>query len=140
MTLDPVRLLSFNAGLQVLFASLVGVYMLLPLQPWGAKLRGRIDARSILSAHLDWLMLAFMQWGAAFTMWRFTEARSLLAAWLLVFGGWLNPTPYLFRGLGIDAFVFAGPPRQRLAAALAGASVAAIIAAWVITLVRLARG
>jgi hypothetical protein len=53
---------------------------------------------------------------------------------MLVFGGWVNPLPYLVRGFGIDAFVFAGPPVQRAAASVAAVSVAAIIAAWVLIL------
>jgi hypothetical protein len=48
----------------------------------------------------------------------------------LVFGGWTNAMPYLVRGLGIDAFAFAGDVKQRVAAAISGLSALAILVAW----------
>jgi len=96
----------------------------------------RVNAKALLATHLDWLMLAFMQLGAAFIFSRWPVTAGGSVAWMLVFGGWVNPLPYLVRGFGIDAFVFAGPPVQRLAAAVAGASVAAIVAAWALILYR----
>jgi hypothetical protein len=136
MSRDPSTLLAFNAGLQILVSSLLGVGMLVPMQPWGRALRARVQAKALLAAHLDWLMLAFMQFGASFIFTRWPATASGEAAWMLVFGGWVNPLPYLLRGFGIDAFVLAGPPVQRTAAAVAGVSVAAIIAAWVLILHR----
>ena len=130
ISLDPARLLAFNAALQIFVSCVFGVLMLVPMQPWGRALRPRLNAKALLATHLDWLMLAFMQLGAAFvfTQWPVTATRGVACA--LVFGGWVNPLPYLLRGFGIDAFVFAGPPVQRVAATLAGISVVAIIAAW----------
>lgn len=136
MPTDPAALLAFNGALQILVSSLFGVLMLVPMQPWGRALRGRVNAKALLATHLDWLMLAFMQLGAAFIFSRWPATASLKAAWLLVFGGWVNPLPYLVRGFGIDAFVFAGPPTQRIAATIAGISVLAIIAAWVLVVHR----
>jgi hypothetical protein len=133
---EPAELLAYNGGLQILTSSLFGVLMLVPMQPWGRALRGRIGAKALLAAHLDWLMLAFMQLGASFIFTRWPATADLRAGWMLVFGGWVNPLPYLVRGFGIDAFVFAGPPVQRVAATIAGISVAAIIAAWVMILLR----
>jgi hypothetical protein len=134
MPRDPTALLAFNGGLQILVSSLFGAGMLVPMQPWGRALRGRINAKALLATHLDWLMLAFMQFGAAFIFSRWPVTADSRTAWMLVFGGWVNPLPYLVRGLGIDAFVFAGPPTQRIAAAIALVSVVAIIAAWVMIL------
>ena len=59
--------------------------MLIPMQAWGKHLRARVNSRALLAAHLDWLMLAFMQWGAAFLIstWPATSARAL--AVLMVF-------------------------------------------------------
>ena len=136
MPRDPTTLLAFNAALQILVSSLLGVFMLLPMQPWGRALRTRVNAKALLATHLDWLMLAFMQLGASFLFSRWPVTAGAGVAWMLVFGGWVNPLPYLVRGFGIDAFVFAGPPVQRLAAAVAGTSVAAIVTAWVIILYR----
>jgi hypothetical protein len=130
MSANPVWLLSLNASLQVLVSSLLGVVMLLPMQPWGKKLLPSFDPKALLSTHLDWLMLAFMQWGAAFCMAQFPHCRSSLAAQLLVFGGWTNALPYLLRAFRINAFVLAGPPKQLVSAAIAGLSSLAIICAW----------
>jgi hypothetical protein len=132
MSRDPAALLAFNAALQILVSSLLGVLMLVPMQPWGRALRSRVNAKALLATHLDWLMLAFMQLGASFIFSRWPATAGDGPAWMLVFGGWINPLPYLVRGFGIDAFVFAGPPVQRTAALIAAASVAMIIAAWVI--------
>jgi len=129
-------LLAFNAALQILVSSFFGVLMLVPMQPWGRALRPRLDAKAMLAAHLDWLMLAFMQLGASFIFTRWPVTASTGTAWMLVFGGWVNPLPYLVRGFGVDAFVFAGPPTQRAAAAVAGISIAAIIGAWLLILHR----
>jgi len=138
MLRDPTTLLAFNAALQILVSSLFGVLMLVPMQPWGRALRSRVNAKALLATHLDWLMLAFMQLGASFIFSRWPATADERTAWMLVFGGWVNPLPYLVRGFGIDAFVFAGPPSQRAAALVAAVSVVAIIAAWASILRRFA--
>lgn len=127
--MDPIWLLSFNAGAQLLASSLLGSLMLLPMQPWAAGLRRRWNQKALLATHLDLYMLAFMQLGVAFIMGRHGATASTTTAWLLVFGGWMNPLPYLLRGFGINAFVFAGPGKQRAFAALGGLSVTAILIA-----------
>jgi hypothetical protein len=134
--IDPTTLLAYNAGLQIFVSSLLGALMLIPMQPWGKSLRPKIDMRALLATHLDWLMLAFMQGVAAFIFVHWPETKSRNVAIALVFGGWTNPVSYLFRGFGVNAFAFAGPPLQRAAATLVGASAAAIIAAWAIILWR----
>lgn len=111
--------------------------MLLPMQPWAARLRSRWNAKSLLAVHLDLYMLAFMQWGAAFGMDRFPAIASAPIAWLLVFGGWMNPVPYLLRGFGINAFAFAGGAAQRAWAALGGLSALAITLGWALLLARM---
>lgn len=131
---NPVLLLAFNAAAQVLVSSLLGTLMLVPMQPWAKGLRGRWNAKALLAMHLDLYMLAFMQWGAAFTMQQWPSTASTIAACLLVFGGWVNPLPYLLRGFGLNAFVFAGGGAQRFAAGVAGMSVLAIIVAWALLL------
>jgi hypothetical protein len=137
MSFDPVFALAFNAGAQVLVSSLLGTFMLIPLQPWGRKLVGRIDMRSLLATHLDWLMLAFMQWGAAFIMSRWPHTRAPWIAALLIFGGWTNALPYLLRGFGINAFAMAGNAVQRISTGIAGLSVLAILVAWTTILLRM---
>lgn len=131
-SMDPIELLAFNAALQVLVSSLLGTLMLIPLQPWGKRMASRLNMKSLLATHMDWYMLAFMQWGAAFIMWRWSSTASELVAWLLVFGGWTNALPYLLRGFGINAFVMGGNWLQRISAGIAGLSVLAIITSWTI--------
>lgn len=133
---DPVLILVANGSAQILVSSLLGVFMLIPQQPW-ARGRPRFNAKALLAVHLDLLMLAFMQFAAAFVLSRWLFVYGPAIAWLLVFGGWVNPSPYLFRGFGINAFVLGGPWPQRLAAGLGGVSVLAILTAWTMILAAL---
>jgi len=136
---DPVWLLAFNGALQVFVSSLLGSLMLIPMQPWGRGLAEKVDMRSLLSAHLDWYMLAFMQWGAGWLMHQWPSTQSTVAAWLLVFGGWTNALPYLLRGFDINAFAFAGDMKQRGFAAISGMSALSILIAWAVLLTHLLR-
>lgn len=135
--MNAPRLLALNAALQIVFASTLGFAMLVPLQPWGQRYGKLLRSRLITAAHLDWFMLAFMQATAAFLLDRWPVAPSVArpVAALLVAGGWLNPVPYVLKAAGIDAFVWAGPPRQKVAASVAGLSALAILVAWVAFLV-----
>ena len=137
---DPRLLLSANASVQVLVSSLLGAAMLIPMQPWAAGLKAKVHMRALLSAHLDWLMLAFMQWGAVLTMTNWPATRSSTVAILLVAGGWANALPYLFRAFGVNAFVLAGGRGQRAAAMLGALSSAAIIVAWALVCFRIVGG
>lgn len=128
--MNSVQLLACNAALQILVSSLLGTLMLIPLQPWGKKVAARVNMKSLLATHMDWYMLAFMQFGAAFIMDRWPATESQHVAVLLVFGGWTNALPYLLRGFGINAFVMGGGALQRVSAGVAGLSVLAIIVAW----------
>ena len=139
MPFDPVFALACNAGAQVLVSSLLGSFMLLPMQPWGRKVAERVNMKSLLATHLDWYMLAFMQWGAAFIMSHWPVTRAAWIAVCLIFGGWTNALPYLLRGFGINAFVMGGGVVQRVCAGIAGLSVLAILAAWAGILLRMAQ-
>ena len=134
---DATRLLQLNAGAQILASSVMGTLMLLPLQPWFPwKAPGKMF-KEFGAAHLDWFMLGFMQHVAASILSQqvslgHPEAAAEVSAIskLLVFGGWMNPTAYIFRGLGIDAFVLGGSKKQFMAALLGAVSSSAIILAW----------
>ncbi|UQA54915.1 hypothetical protein [Polyangium aurulentum] len=131
MNLDPSRLLALSAAAQLLFSSLLGVFMLVLMQPWGQAFARRAPRlRDLGSAHLDWIVLALMQFGAAYALGCFPVPRAMLAAVLLVIGGWLNPLPYIARGLGINAFVLGGGRKQIAFALLGALSSAAIVAGW----------
>lgn len=114
--------------------------MLVPMQPWARRVRLPIDPRSLLAVHLDLIMLAFMQFGAAFVLSRWALRAAHLLVWLLIFGGWVNPLPYLLRGAGINAFVLGGSAKQRVSASLAAISSASILVAWSIVATQLAMG
>ncbi len=136
---DPARLLALNAGAQIAFSSLLGWAMVVARQPWmrdRASMEERDHARTLrhkamTAAHLDWVMLAFMQGVAAFLLDRWPISSGATIAVLLVYGGWVNPVAYVFRALGVDAFAFAGGIGQRAAAAFAGSSSVAIVVAWI---------
>lgn len=132
--MNPVDLLVWNAAAQIAFSCLLGWVMLVPLQPWGKALRRPAVGPALRAAHLDWLMLSFMQFGAAFLLSRNPLPAADWIAPLLMFGGWANPIPYLLRAFGINAFVFGGGPAQRISAAISGLSSVAITTCWVVML------
>jgi hypothetical protein len=128
--MEPAQLLAWNGGAQIAFASLLGWVMLAPRQPWGRRLK-RLAARDFTAAHLDWLMLAFMQFGASYSLTRHAFAHAGWIAGALIAGGWLNPVPYVMRGFGINAFAFAGDWKQRVSAAISGVSSLLLTGAWI---------
>jgi hypothetical protein len=128
----PVKLLVINASIQILVSSFLGFLLLVPMQPWGKNfLKNVRSIHDLRSTHLDWLMLAFMQYGAAFALMHLPITHSGLIAGLLVFGGWMNATPYLVRGIwGINAFSLSGDGKQIFAASIGFISVLSILIAW----------
>ena len=132
--LEAARLLVFSAGAAILFSSLMGFAMLAPLQPWGAKLMKGLSYKQIGAAHLDWIMLGLMQGLGAGVIAAFSLNLSIWPVAALIAGGWLNPLPYLFRGFGLNAFVFGGGAMQRAAATLGLLSSLAIVFAWSVIL------
>jgi hypothetical protein len=136
MKAGPIHWLLVSAAAELIAACLLGFVMLLPMQPWGAALRQRLPpTRGLLSVHLDLIMLALMQLAAAAAMRAVPATHDRPVALLLVVGGWMNVTPYVWRLAGVNAFALAGGPLQRLAALFALASTLALTAAWTILLV-----
>jgi hypothetical protein len=126
---DPFQVLLGNAALQITFSTVLGWAMLIPRQPWGARWKPLLS-RDFTAAHLDWLMLAFMQAVAALVLREHPAVHAPLFAALLVLGGWLNPVPYVFRAFGINAFSLSGGWKQFTSAALSGVSSLALTVAW----------
>ena len=128
----PVKLLVINASIQILVSSLLGFLLLIPMQPWGKNFLKKVrNINDLRSTHLDWLMLALMQYGAAFALMHLPVTKPAVVSGLLVFGGWMNATPYLVRGIwGINAFSLSGNGKQILAASLGLISVLTIITGW----------
>lgn len=130
-------MLIINATLQFLVSSILGVLLLLPMQPWGKSLaRFVVSITDMRATHLDWLMLGLMQYGLAFGLHYLPHPQGRQIACLLVFGGWMNAFPYLMRGLfGINAFSLSGPATQIASAALGLISVCALITAFAMLLI-----
>lgn len=137
----PVKLLVINASIQILVSSLLGFLLLIPMQPWGKNfLKNVRNLHDLRSTHLDWLMLAFMQYGAAFALMHLPITKPGFVAALLVFGGWMNATPYLVRGIwGINAFSLSGNGKQMFSATLGLVSVLSIITAWSLIIIDVLR-
>lgn len=127
---EAARTLVLAGGAAVLFSSVLGFVMLVPLQPWGKALRAWLPHKALGPAHLDWIMLGLML-GLAAAVVLLTET-SAPGWWvmLMVAGAWLNPLPYAFRIFGVNAFVLAGPIHQKAAATLGLMSSAALVAGW----------
>ena len=132
----PTTWLLVSAATEMLVASLLGYAMLIPMQPWGERLRARWPApRVLMSIHLDLALLSLMQFAAGAAIHAAPGPRDALAAALLVGAGWLNVTPYLWRAVGVNAFVLAGGALQRGAALLSLLGTVALTAAWLLLLV-----
>lgn len=138
--MEAIRNLRMNGALQIAGSSCLGVMMLFPMQTWwpkSLKLGGR-TMKEIGSVHLDYYMLAFMQFSAASLLQNHVEISGQnenevqTVCKLLMFGGLANPTAYLFRAFGINAFVI--DPRasviQNLAATFGAVSAVSILVAW----------
>jgi hypothetical protein len=128
---DSAHWLVHSATLQFTFSIALGWLMLVPRQPWGRSLKW-LHSKDFTAAHVDWFILSFMQFAAVGIMSLMQSKVS--TPWticvLLALGGWLNPVPYVFRAIGINAFTLGGDRRQMAAAALAGLSSLAITVGW----------
>ncbi len=123
-----VRLLATSGFLQIACASLLGMWMLVRMQPWGAARGGRAGLKDLGAAHVDLILLGLLEIAAAWALQAFVIADASWIAVLLVLGGWLNPVPYVARAHGINAFVLGGGRTQRAFALLGLASSLALTA------------
>ncbi|MBL4617109.1 MAG: hypothetical protein JKY46_05395 [Robiginitomaculum sp.] len=133
-SIESAKLLLFSGGAAILFSSLLGVLMLIPLQAHQPKKKSGVNFKHIGAAHLDWIILGLMQGLAGALIWAFSLDIALWILLLMIFGAWINPLAYVFLAFGINAFQFSGGIMQRLAATLAGLSSLAIIVAWAVIL------
>ena len=131
------KLLVFNASLQIFISTLLGFIMLIPLQPWGSSLGITFPSmHAMLAVHLDWYMLAFLQFACGFLFYTIPNLSSPLISKLLMFGGWINPIAYLLRDYGINAFVLGGSWIQIISASISGISAISILFGWGLLLFR----
>jgi len=133
---EPVRAaqwLVFSGALAFVWTSLLGFFMMIPhlRNPRLTKATRSVNFKGLLSAHLDWIMLAFMQGLAAGLLVLFDLAASFWVIVSLIFGGWMNAVPYFLRAFSINAFVYGGGAIQRVASILGAVSVFLVTAAWI---------
>lgn len=133
--MSPSEWLLRNAVLQVAFSIFLGWLMLLPRQKRGGGKLAVMLTKDFTAAHLDWLMLAFMQFGAAYVVATHEIPYSSVMVAGLIFGGWANPLSYVFRAFGVNGFAMGGNLTQRIAASIGAASSSAITVSWVLILV-----
>lgn len=124
-----------NAILQVAFSIFLGWLMLLPRQKRGGGALAVLLTKDFTAAHLDWLMLAFMQFAAAFVVSTRAIPYSSVMVACLIFGGWANPLSYVFRAFGVNGFAMGGDVTQRIAASIGALSSSAITVGWGLILV-----
>ena len=137
---EAARLLVFSGGSAILFSSVLGFAMLIPMQPWGRALAGKANPKQIGAAHLDWIVLGLMVGLAAQVLVLFDVRVTWFAVIALAVGAWLNPLPYVFRAFGVNAFALSGPPHQVAAASLGFISSLGIIYGWTAVLLAAASG
>jgi hypothetical protein len=129
--LEAAKWLAVSGGLAILWSTMLGFVMLIPQQ--GRKADGApttINWRQIGAAHLDWIMLGLMSMAAALLLTLFGHAVPSLLVAIFIFGAWINPTAYVFRAFGINAFRFSGSGVQKGASLLSGVSSLAILISW----------
>lgn len=129
-TIEATALLYFSGAAAIVFASAIGFVMLVPLQRRGQALAKGLNFKQFGAAHLDWIMLGLMQGLAGAIIAHFAVAPSAVTLSAMIFGAWVNPLSYVFRGFGINAFAFEGGVVQRAAALLGLGSSIAIVYAW----------
>ncbi|GJL96106.1 MAG: hypothetical protein DHS20C05_25110 [Hyphococcus sp.] len=127
-----VQLLLFSGAAAVLWSSILGVFMMIPHLNISAVTNATkwINFRQLLSAHLDWIMLAFMQGLAALMILAFDLSAPLWVVVGMIYGGWMNAFPYFLRAFGINAFVYGGGAIQKIANVLGSISVLVLICCW----------
>lgn len=129
-----MQLLLLSGAASILWSSLLGLYMMIPHigSPALSRLTKGVNLRQLLSAHLDWIMLALMQALAAGMIFAFDITPPVWVVAGFIYGNWMNAMPYFLRAFGINAFVFGGGIVQRTFAFLGGISVLTLIICWAV--------
>lgn len=110
MMMRPTDLLLSSFLLQILFTTILGWLMLLPHQPWAKDnaLAKKLRSTHVTSAHVDWVILALLQLGAAVVLERVRVPNAAVVARCLVYSGWAAPLTYVFKAWGVNGFRFDG--------------------------------
>ncbi len=97
---SQTHLLAANALIQISFSAVFGAWLLHRVHVRGS----RSGVHDLVAAHVDWIMLALVEVALSYAMTLFEKNDIGASALLVLIGGWLNPVPYLARGLGVNAF------------------------------------
>ena len=132
-----VSFLLFNASIQILVSTILGFIMLIPMQPWGEFTKPYLPSmHAFLAVHLDWYMLAFLEFCMAFIYNTYPCLECKTSTLLLIFGGWINPMAYLLRSYGINAFVLGGDWLKLISASISLISAICILICWSLLIYR----
>lgn len=103
---SPTDFLLLSGTLQILFTTLLGWLMLIPHQVWGndSAFAVRLRSRDVTMAHVDWVLLALVQFAAAYAMSLKSPEQAFIVSRCLVFNGWVAPAVYLAKAWGINGF------------------------------------
>jgi hypothetical protein len=130
-SLEGAKFLALSGSISIFFSAWIGVLMLFPRKPKAdPDAPPAVNFKQIGAAHIDWILLGLMQGLAGLLIQLFGVTPQPYVLWIMAFGAWFNPLPYVFRAFGVNAFVFAGGPLQRTAAAMGGLSSTAILLSW----------
>lgn len=129
-TLIAAKLLVISGCLAIFFSSIMGALMAIPMQNPKLIASKTINFKQIGAAHIDWIMLGLMSAATGVLVSLFELTLWEPVVWAMVFGAWANPLPYLWRGFGVNAFVFEGGIVQRTATSFGIISATAILFAW----------
>lgn len=130
-SLEGAKFLALSGSLSIFFSAWIGVLMLFPRPPKSeSDTPPKVNFKQIGAAHIDWILLGLMQGLAGVLIYLFGVTPTNAMVWIIAFGAWFNPLPYVFRAFGINAFVFAGGPIQRIASGMGGLSSTAILLGW----------
>ena len=130
-SLESAKFLALSGSISIFFSAWIGVLMLFPRKPKAdPNDKPNVNFKQIGAAHIDWILLGLMQGLAGVLIFLFGITPAYYVLWIMAFGAWFNPLPYVFRAFGVNAFVFAGGPVQRIAAGMGGLSSTAILVSW----------
>jgi len=103
---SPTDFLLLSGVMLILFTTLLGWLMLIPHQVWGnnSAFATRLRSRDVTMAHVDWVMLALVQFAAAYAMSLKSPQQAFIVSRCLVFNGWVAPALYLAKAWGINGF------------------------------------
>ncbi len=101
---DATLFLVRSGLLQIAWTTLLGWLMLLPHQAYAPALAVRLRSEGVRHAHVDWVMLALVQFAAAYALTLRKVPDADFCGRLIAFNAWYAPVVYFLRPWGINGF------------------------------------